>query len=65
MAVKSTKINHSAILLENGKILHHVPGRFSAGNLFRVWRNLTCGILRHKDIHVDMTPATIEARSLL
>ena len=66
MAVKSTKINHSAILLENGKILHHVPGRFSGVETYSgMWRNLTCGILRHKDIHFDMTPETIDARSLL
>ena len=66
MAVKSTKINHSAILLENGKILHHVPGRFSGVETYSgMWRNLTCGILRHKDIHFDMTPGTIDARSLL
>lgn len=51
MAIGSSTGNHSAVVLDNGNILHHLVGQRSAvtpyGGMFR---NTTVATFRHKDL---------------
>lgn len=59
--------NHLAIVLEDGKILHHLMGRMSNIEPLRdFWLNQTAFVLRHPDVP-DLRPTypDVEIRSLL
>lgn len=61
MAIQSTVPNHAAIYLGNGKILHHFYGRKSTiENYWRLWKNTTTGVIRHKDLTFDKPKETVE-----
>lgn len=50
-AIQSRFGNHSAILVENGKILHHLYGRISTVEPYKgLVRNGTTGVFRHRDV---------------
>jgi cell wall-associated NlpC family hydrolase len=64
MAIRSNVGNHSAILVEPGKILHILPRRFSIVEPYNNnYRNLTLNVFRHKDvgeIQVNQTELGLE-----
>lgn len=68
MAYQSPVANHLGVLLDNGKLLHHMVGGLStedpyAGGGF--WRSLTVGVIRHKDVDYQPVPQLIDFRSLM
>lgn len=67
MAIMSPLPNHAAILVEDGKILHHVYGRLSTIEDYRgIWRNNTTGVYRHKDVVIPAEEAVeVDIRDLL
>jgi cell wall-associated NlpC family hydrolase len=51
MALDSSVGCHVAVVLDNGKILHHVYGhRSTVGTYGGRWRNNTVAVYRHKDV---------------
>ena len=59
MAVNSEVPNHGAVYLGNNKILHHFMNRRSEECMYKgLWKNTTCVILHHKDVHV-VSPRTL------
>lgn len=51
MAIMSSIPNHAAVIVEPGKILHHLYGRLSMIEPYRgIWRNTTTGVYRHKAV---------------
>jgi len=64
MAINSTVGNHSAVLVDSNRILHHLVGQRSCvhpyGGLFR---NTTVAVLRHPDVAIPV--ATLDLVSLL
>ena len=51
MAIMSEVPNHAGVIVEPGKILHHLYGRLSTIEDYRgIWRNTTVGVYRHKDV---------------
>ncbi|RWB08777.1 MAG: hypothetical protein EOQ39_18810 [Mesorhizobium sp.] len=61
MAVRSSIGNHCGILVENGKMLHHLYGQLSDVVEYKgIYRNCTIGVFRHKDVSVAGTQATRE-----
>lgn len=51
MSVLSPVANHAAILMPDGKILHHMYGRLSEVGEYRgIWRNNTVGVYRHREV---------------
>lgn len=60
MAINAPVGNHCAVLLDNGKILHHLVGQLSTetdyGGLFR---NTTVGVYRHRDVPKQKPPETL------
>lgn len=66
MAIDSTHGNHCAVLVEGGKILHHLVGQMSAvtsyGGLFR---NHTVGVYRHKQVPQDQPLPTVDLSEIL
>lgn len=52
---------HGGIIVDDNKVIHHFPGRFSEAVAFKgVWRNPTV-ILRHK----DLKPVVPEQKQIL
>ena len=48
----SSKPNHAAIYLGEGKMLHHVQGRLSSIDMYGgYWQKNTWGVLRHKKLY--------------
>ena len=51
MAIMSEVPNHAGVIVEPGKILHHLYGRLSTIEDYKgIWRNTTVGVYRHKDV---------------
>lgn len=77
MAIRSSTSNHAGVLVENGKMIHHMPGKFSEEVTYGgLWRNTTSAVLRHRDVVVEtvevptnmsdyLSPRTIEKLSAL
>lgn len=66
MAIKSRIANHAAVLLPQGKILHHFYGRLSTVEDYRgLWRNTTTHVLRHKDVVLPSEEETLNLTELL
>lgn len=54
MAIQSSVVNHAAVLIENGTILHHLVGQISTTSPYRsIWRNNTMAVVRHRDVKND------------
>jgi|HigsolmetaAR201D_1030396.scaffolds.fasta_scaffold33936_3 Cell wall-associated hydrolases (invasion-associated proteins) len=66
MALRAKVGNHAGVLLENGRMLHHVWGNLSTvvpyGGL---WRNITVGVFRHKDVVLPEVEETANIREFL
>ena len=66
MAIRSNVANHAAIIVENGKILHHLYGTLSRIDEYRgLFRNSTIAILRHKDVNYKEEEAEMNLMELL
>lgn len=48
MAIKSAQPNHAALVLESGKILHHLAGRISGEDVLYRWRRFVTLCLRFR-----------------
>lgn len=48
MAIKSAQPNHAAMVLENGRILHHLAGRISGEDVLYRWRRFITHSLQHQ-----------------
>lgn len=67
MAIEASTGNHVAVLLDNGRILHHLVGQRSCVTSYGgMFRNTTVGVYRHKDVPV-VPPAEelVNVRDLL
>jgi cell wall-associated NlpC family hydrolase len=63
MSINASVANHAAVLVENGKILHHIVGQLSNVTPYKgLWRNNTVAVFRHKDV---VLPVTTSQESLL
>jgi cell wall-associated NlpC family hydrolase len=66
MAIRSKVANHSAVLLEGGKIIHHLYGQLSRIDDYRgLYRNTTVAVLRHKDVKITNEQHTLDLMELL
>lgn len=66
MAVMSPVSNHAAVLVDNGKILHHFTNRLSTVEPYKgIWRNCTTAVLRHKDVVIQETTETVNLIDIL
>ena len=64
MAIESSVGSHVAILLDNGKILHHLYGQLSGVTAYGgMFRNRTVGVYRHKD--VPFTPRANQSLDIM
>jgi len=51
MAVNSSKANHAAVYIGQGKILHHLYGKRSQVKMYGgIWRDMTVATLRNKNV---------------
>lgn len=58
--------SHCAILVEDGKILHHALGQISTVEGYNgYFRNRTVGIIRHKDFVLDIEEPVVDITSYL
>ena len=75
MAEQSKVANHLGVLLDDGYILHHLPGGLSKTDPYLAggfWRSKTLGVVRHKDVTykkvagqgdlMELLPAHVRAR---
>lgn len=62
MSINSPVANHAGVMVENGRLLHHIFGQLSNVTPYKgTWRNNTVGVFRHKDVTrtVDTTTASL------
>lgn len=58
-AVNSSIGNHAGVFVENGQVLHHLFGRLSVVEPYRLLlRNTTVAVFRHKDVVLDELETT-------
>lgn len=63
MAIQSRVANHAGVLVENGKMLHHLYGRLSTVEPYQgLYRTATLAMLRHPDVVIEQP--TIEVNIL-
>lgn len=66
MSILSPVANHSAILLPEGKILHHMYGQLSKIDYYKgSYRNHTVAVLRHKSVNIDNVQESVDLMELL
>lgn len=66
MAIMSKVGNHAAVIVENGKIAHHMIGRLSAVDSYAgLYRNTTIGVFRHKDVDLRRQATPTDIREIL
>lgn len=66
IAVRSNVANHVAIVVEDGKILHHLWGRLSCIEPIRPYiRNSLLAVVRHKDIDIKIPQQEVDLMSLV
>jgi cell wall-associated NlpC family hydrolase len=66
MAIESTVGNHLGVILDNGKMLHHLVGQRSAvTNYGGMFRNTTVGVYRHEGVKGKIPESTVDIRTLL
>lgn len=55
MAIQSPYGNHIGILLDDGRMLHHLPGQISGVTTYGgIYRNNTVAVYRHRDVPADV-----------
>ena len=65
-AIESSLANHVGVFVENGQVLHHLLGRLSMVEPYRLLlRNTTVAVLRHKDVQVSQTEMTANLLDLV
>jgi cell wall-associated NlpC family hydrolase len=58
--------NHVAVFVENGQVLHHLWGRLSVVEPYRMLlRNTTVAVFRHKDVVLNSTETTANLLDLV
>lgn len=58
-AIDSNVGNHVGVFVDNGQVLHHLLGRLSTVEPYRLLlRNTTIAIMRHKDVKLDQVEET-------
>lgn len=61
VSFKSVVANHAGVMLEDGRILHHMMGRLSEAVPLRgIWRNNVCAIVRNKTLIVPVEVTTVD-----
>jgi cell wall-associated NlpC family hydrolase len=51
MSIMSTSVNHAGILVDKGKMLHHLVNQLSTVTPYKgLWRNNTMAVVRHRDV---------------
>lgn len=66
MSISSTVANHAGVLLEDGRILHHLWGRLSSADPYRdLLRNTTMAVLRHPDMVLEKKNVTTDIQEVL
>lgn len=54
MAIKSPYGNHVGVLLDDGRMFHHLYGQISCATVYGgMFRNATVGVYRHRDTPAD------------
>jgi cell wall-associated NlpC family hydrolase len=65
-AIDSQTANHVGVLVDSGKILHHLWGRFSVAEPYAgLSRNTTLAVIRHKDVKLTGETGTAELLDLV
>ena len=66
MGIQSPVANHAAIVVEGGRLLHHLWGRLSLIEPYRLlYRNCTLATLRHKDVTFEQEEEEVDLADLL
>lgn len=68
MAYQSPVANHLGVLLDNGKMLHHMVGGLSSADPYSAggfWKSQTVGVLRHRDVNYQPPVTKLDMWSLL
>lgn len=66
MALNSRLGNHAGILVENGRMLHHLHGHRSSVCLYGgVFRNNTVAVYRHPEVSFPLTDRTVAMEKIL
>lgn len=66
ISILSSVANHTAILLPEGKILHHMYGQLSKVEDYRgAYRNNTVAVLRHKGVKVEQIDDSVDLMEVL
>lgn len=66
MAVQSKIGNHVGILVDEGKMLHHLWGKLSSADPYRdIWRNTTVGVFRNTAVTVEKSYSTTNIQDYL
>lgn len=66
MAIESTVGNHIGVILDNGKMLHHLVGqRSSTTNYGGMFRNTTVGVYRHEGVRGRVPETLVDIQTLL
>lgn len=62
MQIESNTVNHAAIYIGNGEILHHLYGRLSMRGVYgSYWLDRTRRTLRHKLYNADNVSPLLES----
>ncbi|KQS84245.1 NlpC/P60 family protein [Rhizobium sp. Leaf383] len=65
-AVESSIGNHAGVFVEDGQVLHHMFGRLSVVEPYRLLlRNTTLAVFRHKDVVLEKTETTANLLDLV
>lgn len=67
MAINSSSGNHVAVVLDNGRLLHHLVGQLSTEtNYGGLFRNTTVAVYRHREVANRVRPEhLVDIRSVL
>jgi len=51
MSIMSNAVNHAGVLVDKGKMLHHLVNQISTVTPYKgLWRNNTMAVVRHRDV---------------
>lgn len=68
MSYDAPVANHLGVLLDNGKMLHHMVGSLSSADPYSgggFWKSRTVGVLRHRDVNYEPKTEVLDLWSLL
>lgn len=68
MSYGSPVANHIGVLLDNGKMLHHMVDSLSSADPYAgggFWRSRTVGVLRHRDVTYETQPNLLDLKELV